>query len=88
MIHGPGGGHYRNEGTFVEIVPPERIVIRHLSAPHFLLTATFADQAGTTRLTWHMLFESPAEREKVARFAVDADEQNLDRLEAHLATLA
>lgn len=66
---------------------PERIVFRHVSAPHFKLTATFAAQAGKTRLTWRMLFESAAECEKVKRYAVEANEQNLDRLEEQLAKM-
>jgi len=35
-----------------------------------------------------MLFESVAECDKVKRFAVAANEQNLDRLEAQLAKMA
>ena len=35
-----------------------------------------------------MLFESAAECERVKRFAVEANEQNLDRLEAELAKMA
>ena len=40
------------------------------------------------RLTWCMLFESVAECDKVKRFAVAANEQNLDRIEAQLAKMA
>jgi hypothetical protein len=35
-----------------------------------------------------VLFESVAECDKVKRFAVAANEQNLDRLEAQLAKMA
>jgi hypothetical protein len=35
-----------------------------------------------------MLFESADECEKVKKFAVDANEQNFDRLEAQLAKIA
>ena len=88
VMHGPDGGDYKNESVFVEIAKPERIVFRHVSAPRFQVTATFADQAGKTKLTWCMLFESVAECDKVKRYAVEANEQNLDRLEAQLATMA
>jgi len=88
VMHGPDGRNYRNESVFVEVVKPARIVFRHVSAPTFQLTATFADQAGKTTLTWRMLFESVTERQKVERYAVEANEQNLDRLEAELATMA
>jgi len=88
VMHGPDGGSYENESVFVEVVKPERIVFRHVSAPQFQVTATFTDHAGKTRLTWRMLFETVAECEKVKRFAVEANEQNLDRLEEHLVRVA
>ena len=61
---------------------------QHVSAPQFQVTATFADQAGKTKLAWRMLFESVEECEKVKKFAVEANEQNLDRLVAQLARMA
>ena len=88
VMHGPDGGDYQNESVFVEIVKPERIVFHHVSAPQFQVTVTLAEQAGKTKLTWCMLFESVAECDKVKRFAVAANEQNLDRLEAQLARMA
>ncbi len=36
-------------------------------------------------VTFRQLFESAAQRDKVAAFAVEANEQNLNRLEALLA---
>ncbi len=67
---------------------PERIVLQHVSGPQFQLTIALARQDGKTRITWRMLFESAAECERVKRFAVEANEQNLDRLEAELAKMA
>jgi uncharacterized protein YndB with AHSA1/START domain len=89
VMRGPNGAEYPNESVFVEIVEPERFVFRHLEPVHeFLATMIFEDLGGRTRLTWSMLFESVAECEKVKRFVVEANEQNLDRLEAHLAGTA
>ncbi len=88
VMHGPDGAHYQNHSVFVEFVPPERIVINHVSGPHFHLTITLAEQAGRTKLSWRMLFESAAECDKVKTFAVPANEQNLDRLETELAAMA
>ena len=83
---GPDGAEYPNESVFVEIVEPERLVFRHLDPVHeFLVTVTFEDLGGATRITWSMLFESAAEYDRVKKFVVEANEQNLDRLEAHLA---
>ena len=88
VMHGPNGADYPNQSVFVEIVKTERIVFDHLSGPAFQVTATFAEEAGKTRLTFRMLFETAAECDKVKGFAVGANEENLDRLEAELARMA
>lgn len=85
VLHGPNGANYRNESVFVEIVPPQRIVFDHVSAPIFQATATFAEQAGGTELTYRMRFPTAALRDKIATIAVPANEENFDRLEVELA---
>jgi hypothetical protein len=52
------------------------------------VTATFAEQARKTKLTFQMLFETAAECAKVKVYAVEANNQNFDRLEAELAKMA
>jgi len=79
-MHGPGGKDYPNESRFVEITPPERIVIEHTSHPRFQLTATFEEFGGNTKLTFRQLFESASVRDGIERFAVQGNEENLDRL--------
>ncbi|MDZ4658572.1 MAG: SRPBCC family protein [Bythopirellula sp.] len=87
-MHGPGGTDYRNESVFVEIVEPERIVFDHLRTMHrFLMTMTFFEFDGKTRVTWRQRFESVAELEKVRAFVPAANEQNFDRLASHLAQM-
>lgn len=89
VMHSPDGIDYKNESVFVEVVKPERIVFHHLKPIHeFQMTVIFAEQDGKTNLTWRMLFESVAECNKVKAFAVAANEQNFDRLEAQLAKMA
>jgi len=88
VMHGPDGVDYKNESVFVEIVKPERIVFQHETGPRFQATATFAELAGKTKVTFQMLFKTAAECEKVKVYAVDANEQNFDRLEAQLAKMA
>ena len=89
VMHGPDGVDYANESVFVEIVKPERIVFRHLRPIHeFQMTITFVEQDGKTRLEWRMLFPSAAECATVKMYAVDANEQNFDRLEAQLVKMA
>ncbi len=68
--------------------PPERIVFQHVSPPQFEMTITLQPQGGQTALTWRMLFLAAADCDKVKRFAVEANEQNLDRLDAELARMA
>ena len=85
VMHGPDGTDYPNESVFTAVVPPERIVIEHLRPMHwFQMTVALAERDGKTTVTWHMLFESPEECDRVKAFVVPANEQNLDRLEEHL----
>jgi len=88
VMRAPGGAEFQNRSVFVEIVPPERIVFRHVSPPEFQVTAAFDEEAGKTRVTFQMLFETAAACEKVKGFAPEANEQNFDRLEAELAGIA
>ena len=86
LLHGPNGADYPNESVFVEVVKPERIVFDHLSDHWFRMTITLtARPASQTLITWHMLFETAAERDRIQAIVVEANEQNLDRLEAELA---
>ena len=88
VMHGPDGGHYRNESVFVEVSPPERVVFDHVSAPRFQMTLTFSEETGQTRVGWRQRFDSAAECQRIARFAVEANEQNLDRLADEVARMA
>jgi uncharacterized protein YndB with AHSA1/START domain len=81
-MHGPDGGNYPNESVFIEITEPERIVLNHVSRPHFQLTASF-EEAGDNKakLIFEQLFPTVEEYNKVKGFAIDANEENMDRLE-------
>ena len=84
-MHGPDGMDYHNESVFLTIVLPERIVFDHLRTMHrYLMDSTLFDFDGKTRLIWRQRFESPQEYEKVKAFVLPANEQNFDRLTAHL----
>jgi uncharacterized protein YndB with AHSA1/START domain len=85
VMHGPNGVDYPNRSVFLDVVPPERIVLRHVSGPEDELTVTLAEEGTGTRLTWRMAFNSAAEREKVAAIAVPSNEENFDRLAAELS---
>jgi hypothetical protein len=58
-------------------------VFKHLLPVHvFWLTATFEDVEGKTKLTFRQLFETAEECNRIKEFVIEANEQNLDRLEA------
>jgi uncharacterized protein YndB with AHSA1/START domain/ADP-ribose pyrophosphatase YjhB (NUDIX family) len=89
VMHGPDGAEYQIAKDFVEVVKPERIVLQNLEPTHrFLMTMTFADVPGGTRLTWLMLFESAEENEKLRSIISEANEQNFDRLAAYLEKIS
>lgn len=85
VMHGPDGTDYRNENVFAEIVAPDRIAIEHSAAPHhFVLTVTFTAQGPRTLVGWRQMFDTAAEKQRIAAFVAPANEQNLDRLAAEV----
>ncbi|MEX2546095.1 MAG: SgcJ/EcaC family oxidoreductase [Phycisphaeraceae bacterium] len=88
-MHGPDGADYQNESVFVEVVKPEKVVFDHCEPIHrFQMTMTFSQENGRTKLTWRMCFESAQECARVKSLVGEANEQNFDRLEEHLASMA
>lgn len=87
VMHGPNGVNYKNDTRFVEIDPPRRIVTQRLSEPIFRMEMTFEEQGSKTLVIWKAIFKSQDMRDKIATFAIEANEQNFDRLEAVLATM-
>lgn len=85
VMHGPDGKDHENKSEFIEVVKPNRIVLRHLEPVHsFLLTMTFVELGDKTEITWTLLFDTKAEWDKVHSFVAEGNEQNFDRLEAVL----
>jgi uncharacterized protein YndB with AHSA1/START domain len=86
VMHGPDGTDYPIAKDFVEVVPPEKIAYQNLEPTHrFKMTMLFTDLGERTRVSWRMLFESVEEAVRVRQVVSDANEQNFDRLAAHLA---
>jgi uncharacterized protein YndB with AHSA1/START domain len=84
VMHGPDGSDYPNHCVFVEVRPHERIVFDHVSEHRYRLSASFTDAPdGGTDLRFHMRFEN-AQDAALLGFILDANEQNLDRLQAVL----
>jgi uncharacterized protein YndB with AHSA1/START domain len=84
-MHGPDGTDYPNESTFVEVVPNARVVIRHVNAPHFVLTVALQAEGVGTRVQWTQVFDDPAVAQAVRHIVEPANEQNLQRLAAEVA---
>ena len=86
VMHGPNGTDYPNESVFREIEPDTRIVIEHVVKPWYRLTVTLTPRGDGTHLAWVQEFESPEVAAKMRRLTDTANEQNLDRLQALLAS--
>jgi len=85
-MHAPDGTAYQMDHQFAEILPAERIVVQHIQPGHdFSLTMTLAAQGDGTEVAWRMRFADPDEGERVRAFVVPANEENFDRLAAHLS---
>jgi len=84
VMHGPTGVDYPNDSVFETLLPGERVVIRHHSAPRFTLVVALAAEGAGTRLSWRQTFDSASECEALRGLAVPANEENLDRLELEL----
>jgi uncharacterized protein YndB with AHSA1/START domain len=89
---GPDGREHWQQGVFREIVPPERIVRTYCwsdadgrpTRPETLLTLTFADLGGRTRLTLHQaVFESVIARDDHQH----GWSSSLDQLAEYIATV-
>ena len=81
-MHGPDGTDYPNEWVVCEIDGQDRVLLEHLSDDHhFLLTITFETDGDGTRVGWRQVFDTAAEKERIASVVVEANEQNLRRLE-------
>lgn len=86
-MHGPDGTDYPMVQEFLEVQPPERIVYRNIHPTHgFTMTMAFVQVGRRTQLTWRMRFESDDEARAVRQAVLQGNEQNFDRLAAHLAS--
>jgi uncharacterized protein YndB with AHSA1/START domain len=92
-MRGPGGDDHWTQGIFREIVPPERLVMTgswadaegNPTRPETVLTLTFEEVDGKTKLTLHnAIFESVTARDAHR----GGWNSSLDRLAEYLATAA
>lgn len=96
VMRGPDGREYPTDSTFIEIVPPERIVYRNAAPkgevwginppPSFVRTITFEEDGGRTTLTIRAEFETAEHKEAVVRRGwIEGTSESLDKLQALLA---
>lgn len=85
VMHGPGGKSYPNESRFETIEAARKLVIRHISQPHYRLTISLTPTAsGGTRIDWLQAFDDDRVASGIAHIVEPANEQNLDRLTAEV----
>ena len=91
VMHGPDGTDYSEWITWTEIVPPERIVLRHGESRDdpdaFESVLTFEpDGTAATRLTMRTVFRTSRQRDEAVEkyHAVEAGRQTLDNLATYL----
>jgi uncharacterized protein YndB with AHSA1/START domain len=89
-MHGPEGTDYLNHVEYLEISPPERIVMRHGSRRDdpdaFISTVTFDKRAGECQVTLRSVFKTREQRDHVVDryYAIEGAEQTLSRLVAYV----
>ena len=84
IMHGPDGAHYRNESVFKELEAGKKMVIRHVSQPHFTLTVSLVPCQEGTQVRWVQEFDDAKVAAAIRHIAEPGNEQNLDRLTMHL----
>jgi uncharacterized protein YndB with AHSA1/START domain len=86
LMRGPDGAEYAMKKDVVDVAPPGRIVLRHEQPNHsFTMAIGLTDLGPRTLLTWRMQFDSVEQADVVRAPVTEANEQNFDRLAAHLA---
>ena len=86
VMHGPDGANYPNESVFAEVVEPSLVVVEHLSMPVFRLTIALTTVGGGTRVDWTQAFEDDAVAQAMKPIVLVANDQNLARLTAEVAS--
>jgi uncharacterized protein YndB with AHSA1/START domain len=85
VMHGPDGANYPNESEFIEIIPNQKVVIRHHSQPNFTLTITLTGLTNSSMIHWNQEFDDEVVAKNIAHIVEPANEQNLDRLSAEVS---
>lgn len=94
VLRAPDGSNHGFFGTYQEITPPERLVYTEgyegLPPGHdCLVTTTFDEQGGKTTLRSLLFYRSQEDRDAHVASGMEVGmRETLDRLEAHLVSVA
>lgn len=84
-MHAPDGHDYPNLKVFRAVEPGRLVSLWHHQPDHsFTLTLSFEPHPEGCRLAWVMGFEGGEAQPGLADFLRERNEENLDRLAAHL----
>jgi uncharacterized protein YndB with AHSA1/START domain len=99
VMRGPDGAEYPTDSTFIEVVPPERIVYRNAPPkgevwgdnppPSFVRTITFEEVSGRTTLTLRAEFDTASDKQRVIRRGfVEGTNESYDKLAELLESMS
>ena len=94
VLHGPDGTDYQEWICWTEIVPPERIALRHgefRDDPNaFESVLTFEPDGAATRIELHTVFPTKQARDDAVEMyhAIDGGQQTLSNLDAYVTEIA
>jgi uncharacterized protein YndB with AHSA1/START domain len=87
-MHGPEKGNYENESIFSEVEKNKRVAWKRITQPLFNMVVEFEEiDSKSSKITFHMSFDSVEECNKIRRFATPSNEENFDRLEELLNSI-
>jgi uncharacterized protein YndB with AHSA1/START domain len=92
VLQGPDGNDFAFSGEYREIVTPERVVntegFEGLPGHEALVTVTFDEVDGKTRLTSHLQYDSVEDRDGHIQSGMEGGmRETMDRLAAHIGTM-
>ena len=79
-MRGPDGTEFKNHCVYQEVIPPERLVLKHVTGPVYLATVTFEDLSGRTRVRWRMEFENEKFLANNQALVLSGNRDNLEKL--------
>lgn len=80
LMRAPDGTEFPNHNEFTEIVPGQKLVVRHVAEPHFTVTLRLGAEGRGTRVDFEQKFDDDAVAQAMESIVKSANEQLLDKL--------